>query len=198
MPWYVDTRVLFYRTDMIAKPPRTWSEWIATMEQVKRSSRDPHFYPLLMPTNEWPQPVVLAVQRGATLRHRRRPRRISPSREFVEAILVLPRHLHTRTRAGAGQQPGANIYQQFGAGDFAMFISGPWDVGNLRLRLRTRAAGQVEHRADARARRHTVSGQVALRRLEPGHLHTHGEEGGLLGADRVPLAARTSRSASTS
>jgi multiple sugar transport system substrate-binding protein len=29
----------------------------------------------------------------------------------------------------------ANLHQQFGDGDFAMFISGPWDVGNLRSRL---------------------------------------------------------------
>ena len=28
-----------------------------------------------------------------------------------------------------------NLYQQFGEGEFAMFISGPWDVGNLRFRL---------------------------------------------------------------
>ncbi|HEX6642564.1 MAG TPA: extracellular solute-binding protein, partial [Thermoanaerobaculia bacterium] len=61
VPWYVDTRVLFYRTDFMATPPRTWSEWIATMERMKRASRDPHFFPLLMPTNEWPQPVILAV-----------------------------------------------------------------------------------------------------------------------------------------
>src|SRR5207244_11212513 len=24
VPWYVDTRVLFYRTDLVPKPPRTW------------------------------------------------------------------------------------------------------------------------------------------------------------------------------
>jgi len=32
VPWYVDTRVLFYRTDIVAQagfknPPRTWAEW---------------------------------------------------------------------------------------------------------------------------------------------------------------------------
>jgi multiple sugar transport system substrate-binding protein len=134
VPWYVDTRVLFYRTDMVAKPPRTWSEWIATMEQVKRSSRDPHFFPLLMPTNEWPQPVILAVERGAPFVTDDGHARFSEPR-FIEAFSFYL-DIYKRGLAqvmGSGQV--ANLYQQFGAGDFAMFISGPWDVGNLRLRL---------------------------------------------------------------
>jgi multiple sugar transport system substrate-binding protein len=64
IPWYVDTRVLFYRTDLIPTPPRTWSEWIAAMERVKRESRRPHFFPLLLPTNEWPQPVILPCRKA--------------------------------------------------------------------------------------------------------------------------------------
>jgi multiple sugar transport system substrate-binding protein len=28
-----------------------------------------------------------------------------------------------------------NLYQQFAAGDLAMFVSGPWEIGNLRIRL---------------------------------------------------------------
>src|SRR5438309_6258569 len=35
VPWYVDTRVLFYRTDLIPKPPRTWAEWLDAMRRVK-------------------------------------------------------------------------------------------------------------------------------------------------------------------
>ncbi|HEY9422521.1 MAG TPA: extracellular solute-binding protein, partial [Thermoanaerobaculia bacterium] len=40
IPWYVDTRVLFYRTDILAAagvpgPPRTWAEWRDTMEKVE-------------------------------------------------------------------------------------------------------------------------------------------------------------------
>jgi ABC-type glycerol-3-phosphate transport system substrate-binding protein len=67
IPWYVDTRVLFYRTDMIPTPPRTWSEWIEIMTRLKAASKDPDFYPLVMPTNEWPQPVIMALNRGARL-----------------------------------------------------------------------------------------------------------------------------------
>jgi multiple sugar transport system substrate-binding protein len=135
IPWYVDTRVLFYRTDMIPVPPRTWSEWIAAMERVKRESKDPHFFPLLMPTNEWPQPVVLALQKGATLVDAAGHARFEEP-QFLEAFSF---YLDIYKRGLApvmSNSQVANLYQQFGDGDFAMFISGPWDVGNLRTRLK--------------------------------------------------------------
>ena len=134
IPWYVDTRVLFYRTDAIKTPPRTWSEWIATLERLKRQSRDPHFYPLFMPTNEWPQPVILAVQRGAELVTFEGEARFEDPR-FVDAFsFYLDIYRRGLAQVMSNSQV-ANLYQQFGAGEFAMFISGPWDIGNLRDRL---------------------------------------------------------------
>ena len=40
IPWYVDTRVLFYRRDILATAgydvmPATWDEWLRAMEAVK-------------------------------------------------------------------------------------------------------------------------------------------------------------------
>ncbi|HEV7768758.1 MAG TPA: sugar ABC transporter substrate-binding protein [Thermoanaerobaculia bacterium] len=134
LPWYVDTRVLFYRTDMIARPPRTWSEWVAQMEQLERRARDPHFFPLLLPTNEWAQPVLFAVQLGAPLVTEDGQARFDDPR-FVKAFSFYL-DLYRRGLApklSSGQV--SNLYQQFGAGEFAMFMSGPWDVGNLRERL---------------------------------------------------------------
>jgi multiple sugar transport system substrate-binding protein len=134
VPWYCDTRVLFYRTDMIAQPPRTWSEWIAIMERLKRESRDPHFFPLLLPTNEWNQPVILAVQLGAELVTHEGEARFEDPR-FLEAFSFYLDIYRRKLAAVVSSSQIANLYQQFGAGEFAMFMSGPWDVGNLRLRL---------------------------------------------------------------
>jgi multiple sugar transport system substrate-binding protein len=134
VPWYVDTRVLFYRTDAIATPPRTWSEWIATMEGLKRASRDPHFFPLLMPTNEWPQPVIFAVQKGAELVSFEGEARFEDPR-FLEAFSFYLDIYGRGLAPVVSNSQVANLYQQFGAGEFDMFISGPWDVGNLRDRL---------------------------------------------------------------
>ncbi|HKR64547.1 MAG TPA: extracellular solute-binding protein, partial [Thermoanaerobaculia bacterium] len=134
VPWYVDTRVLFYRTDMIPTPPRTWSEWIAVMEKLEREAKDPHFFPLLMPTNEWAQPVLLAAQRGAELVSDDGHARFEDPR-FTQAFAFYIDIYKRGLAPPMGASQVTNLYQQFGAGEFAMFISGPWDVGNLRERL---------------------------------------------------------------
>ena len=41
VPWYVDTRLLFYRRDLLAQagftvPPRSWSEWVAMLAAIKQ------------------------------------------------------------------------------------------------------------------------------------------------------------------
>jgi multiple sugar transport system substrate-binding protein len=134
VPWYVDTRVLFYRTDMVATPPRSWSELITTMERLKRETKTQHFFPLLMPTNEWPQPVIFALQRGATLvSHDGHARFREPA--FLEAFSFYTDIFRRGLAPAISSAQVTNIYQQFGAGEIAMFISGPWDVGNLRQRL---------------------------------------------------------------
>jgi multiple sugar transport system substrate-binding protein len=134
IPWYVDTRVLFYRTDMIPTPPRTWSEWLATMERLKRESRQAGFFPIILPTNEWPQPAVLALQRGATLVDEAGHARFEEP-QFIEGFAFYGSLFRRGYAPAVSNSQVANIYQQFGTGDFAMFISGPWDVGNLRTRL---------------------------------------------------------------
>ena len=134
IPWYVDTRLLFYKTDLIPKPPRTWSEWVAEMERLKRTSTRPGFHPMLMPTTEWTIPVALASQRGAVMVDDKANARFDDPR-FVEAFAFYL-DLYRRGFAPAvSQSQIANLYQQFDDGEFAMFVSGPWDVGNLRERL---------------------------------------------------------------
>jgi multiple sugar transport system substrate-binding protein len=134
IPWYVDTRVLFYRKDMIPVPPRSWSEWIAVMEKLKRESHRRDFYPLIMPTNEWPQPVVLALQQGATLVDDQGHARFTDPRFLAGFSFYISLFRRGLAPAVSNAQI-ANLYQQFGEGDFAMFISGPWDVGSLRIYL---------------------------------------------------------------
>src|SRR5262249_3775136 len=70
-PWYVDTRVLFYRTDVLAEagfntPPSDWNTWLAALTAVKQRVGTAN-YAILLPTSEWQPPVILAMQRGAAL-----------------------------------------------------------------------------------------------------------------------------------
>ena len=71
LPWYVDTRVLFYRTDLVAAsggpwPPRTWAELRQTMARIKQRGGAER-YAILLPVDEWDKPVLLGLQAGATL-----------------------------------------------------------------------------------------------------------------------------------
>src|SRR6185369_14367276 len=71
VPWYVDTRVMFYRSDLlraagIASPPTTWAEWRDAMAKVKKV-QPAGSYPALLPVNEWAQPVIFGMQAGGLL-----------------------------------------------------------------------------------------------------------------------------------
>src|SRR6266576_2030446 len=66
IPWYVDTRLIFYRSDLLAKAgykefPKTWADWVAAMKKIKSQMSEKQF-PMLMPTNEWVQPVIFALE----------------------------------------------------------------------------------------------------------------------------------------
>jgi multiple sugar transport system substrate-binding protein len=71
VPWYVDTRVLFYRKDLLARAgypemPRDWANWKKCLHAVVEHGGAKH-YGIFLPTNEWMQPVVLALQSGSPL-----------------------------------------------------------------------------------------------------------------------------------
>ena len=146
IPWYVDTRVLFYRSDLLRAagfdaPPRSWSEWVRVCAALKAKSGRDDFHPMLLPTNEWPQPVVLAVNLGAPLIAADATAQFSEPR-FVEAFSF---YLDFFRRGDAPVVAGsqiANLYQQFGEGEFAMLITGPWNVGEMRRRLPAEMQGR--------------------------------------------------------
>lgn len=139
VPWYVDTRLLFYRTDLLrqvgySQPPRTWAEWLEQMARVKERV-GPDRYAILLPFNEWQVPVILALQLDADLlRDRDRYGNFrSPGfrRAFEFYLDLFRRDLAPR----AGQTQVANLYQDFAAGYFSFLVSGPWNIGEFRRRL---------------------------------------------------------------
>ena len=139
VPWYVDTRLLFYRKDLLARagftePPVTWSGWLAAMQALK--ARDgPDQYPAYIPTNEWPPPVILALQAGSPiLKDGARYGAFTDSafrRAFAFYLDLYARGLAPKL----GISEVGNIYQEFGRGTYAMWITGPWNIGEFRRRL---------------------------------------------------------------
>lgn len=139
LPWYVDTRLVFYRTDLLAEAgvpelPRTWSAWRAAMEAVRRRGGEGRFG-ILLPTNEWAQPVTLAVAAGAELLSDGGRHGAFRAPEFRRAAEFFVGLYRDGLAPPLANTQVANLYQQMAAGDFAMYVTGPWNLGEFRRRL---------------------------------------------------------------
>jgi len=139
VPWYVDTRALFYRRDLLEEAgvpaaPRTWAEWRAAMARVKARG-GPGRFGVLMPLNEWAQPVLLGVQNGATLLRDGGRHGAFTDPHFRAAFAFYVGLFKDGLAPTLVQSQVSNMYQQFAAGDFAFFVNGPWNLGELRRRL---------------------------------------------------------------
>ena len=139
VPWYVDTRVLFYRRDLLARAgvsqmPVTWKEWRAAMEAVRRLEGPGH-YAIFLPTNEWPQPMILGLQSGATLLSDDGTRGNFQSPAFRHAFQFYLGLFRDGLAPPISNNQVANMYQEFERGTIAMIITGPWNIGEFRRRL---------------------------------------------------------------
>jgi multiple sugar transport system substrate-binding protein len=140
VPWYVDTRVLFYRTDLLARAgyqemPTTWAGWRKAMEAVKRLSLGPDRYAIFLPTNEWAQPYVLGMQAGSTLLDEPGRYGVFSDSAFRRGFDFYLDLFRSGLAPALGNVDIANVYQEFARGRFAMYITGPWNLGEFRNRL---------------------------------------------------------------
>jgi multiple sugar transport system substrate-binding protein len=137
VPWYVDTRVLFYRTDLVPRegwPPRTWAEWRTAMEEIRRAGPDDR-YPVLLPIDEWAYPVVLGMQTGAGLLADGGRRGDFRAPAFRRAMAFYTGLFADGLAPPLDQAGLVNLYQQFADGTYAMVITGPWNLGEFHARL---------------------------------------------------------------
>jgi multiple sugar transport system substrate-binding protein len=139
VPWYVDTRVLFYRQDLLAaaghpEPPRTWDAAEAAMAAViDRGS--PGAHAILLPLTEWQPLVLLAFAEGATLLADGDCRGAFRSPAFRAALVRYVGMFRRGLAPLGGAATAANVYQDFARGDVAFVITGPWNLGEFARRL---------------------------------------------------------------
>jgi multiple sugar transport system substrate-binding protein len=138
VPWYVDTRVLFYRRDLLRAAgwdsvPGSWAEWRRAMRDMKR--RAPSRPVFFLPTNEYTPWIVFGLQAGSPLLKDGDTRgAFSDSAYRAAATFFLGLFRDSLAPTVAGQQI-QNRYQEFERGTIAMYISGPWDVGEFTRRI---------------------------------------------------------------
>jgi len=139
VPWYVDTRVVFYRTDVLARAgyhtmPTTWAEWRTAMEAVKRTVGKDR-YAIFLPTNEFMQAMVFGMQNGSPMLADHDTRGAFQDSTFRRAFAFYLDLFRSGLAPPMGNNDIANVYQEFERGTFAMYITGPWNLGEFRRRL---------------------------------------------------------------
>lgn len=137
LPWYVDTRLLFYRRDLLAQagfahPPQDWAQWRAALQALHRGAVP---RPMLLPTNEFEPLLALALQQpDELLREGGRHGNFSGT-GFQKALGFYLDMFHQGWAPGVTNNQVANLYLEFARGRFACYISGPWNIGEFKRRL---------------------------------------------------------------
>ncbi|MFH2004613.1 MAG: sugar ABC transporter substrate-binding protein [Bacteroidota bacterium] len=139
IPWYVDTRVMFYRKDILEQagyknPPATWDEWFDASLKIIQLAGGKEKYAVLLPTNEWVPFVVTGLQNGSTLLKDDNRYGDFSGEKFMKAFEFVMR-FYEKKLAPVGITQVTNIYQGIAEGFFAMYITGPWNIGEFQKRM---------------------------------------------------------------
>lgn len=139
VPWYVDTRLLFYRRDLFARAgydrmPDTWETWRAALVAVKRLA-GPGGYALFLPPNEYEPLLVLGLGAGSTFLGDNGTRGAFSEPPFRRAFDFYAGLYRDSLSPPLRNNEIANIYQEFARGYFAAYITGPWNLGEFASRL---------------------------------------------------------------
>ncbi len=138
IPWYVDTRVLFYRTDLLADagyphPPRSWAEMFDCCAKLK--ALHPDQYGIFYSTNnEWAPPVIMGLEMQSPLLKDHNTLGDFSGPEFVAATKAFDTFFRNGWAPVKTTQI-VNVFQAFAEGYFAMYITGPWNIGEFSRRL---------------------------------------------------------------
>jgi multiple sugar transport system substrate-binding protein len=140
VPWYVDTRVLFYRRDLlaaagVAQVPQRWDEFQAALHALKRHVGADR-WAIFLPINEYAPQIALALQQpgdsllrdGGRFGNFRGP-------EFTRAWRYYRSMFEQQLAPPASDSEIVNLWDEFGRGTFGFYISGPWQIGEFRRRL---------------------------------------------------------------
>lgn len=138
VPWYVDTRLVFYRKDLLAKagfdkPPATWAEWDRAMAAVKREV-GPKRYASMLPLNEFEQLLSLGLQQGDPLLRDDNTRGNFQSPGFRRALAFYANTFKQDWAPPMSETQISNVWDEFFNGLFTFYVSGPWNIREFKKR----------------------------------------------------------------
>ena len=145
VPWYVDTRLLFYRRDLLEAAgihdvPASWPEWTRALAAVKARAPPDH-YAILLPLNEVEPLLALALQQDDPLLRDGGRYGNFESTGFRRALAFYIDMFRRGFAPPMTASQMSNVWTEFGRGTFAFYISGPWNIGEFERRLPAQLQG---------------------------------------------------------
>jgi multiple sugar transport system substrate-binding protein len=139
IPWYVDTRLLFCRTDMIKEagfdsPPASWDEWRQMLGAIKENV-GPNRYSVLLPINEYDQIMILGLQQQDELLRDNGRYGNFRSPGFHRALSFYDEIFDRGWAPRMSNTQISNVWDEFGNGLYAFYMSGPWNIAEFKRRL---------------------------------------------------------------
>ena len=139
IPWYVDTRLLYYRRDLLRaagfeRPPDSWGEWSEMLGAIKRLV-GPDRYSVLLPLNEFEPLLVLALQQPSELLREGGRYGNFRSSDFRFALAFYNSMFDRGWAPRMTNTQISNVWDEFGRGFFSFYISGPWNIAEFKRRL---------------------------------------------------------------
>lgn len=138
VPWYTETRLPFVRHDLmraagVTEPPRDWAAWRQAMRARQASA--PEQSAILLPLNEWEPLLNLAIQQGDPLLRDGGRYGNFRSAGFRRTLAFYKSLFDEGLAPPVDSTRISNVWDEFGRGHFAYYISGPWNIAELRRRL---------------------------------------------------------------
>jgi multiple sugar transport system substrate-binding protein len=139
VPWYVDTRLLFYRRDLldaagISSAPVSWDDWTRALAAIKAHAAPGH-YAILLPLSEAEPLIALGLQQDDPLLRDGGRYGNFESAGFRRALGFYVDMFRRGFAPPITASEMANVWTEFGRGTFAFYISGPWNIGEFERRL---------------------------------------------------------------
>ena len=139
VPWYVDTRLPYYRRDLLlaagfAKPPRDWDEWRQAMAAIKARA-GPNKYSILLPLNEFEPLLALALQQDEPLLRDNGRFGNFRSAGFRRTLAFYKEMFDQQWAPAVSNNQISNVWDEFDNGFYAFYISGPWNIAEFKKRI---------------------------------------------------------------
>ncbi|MDQ6637888.1 MAG: sugar ABC transporter substrate-binding protein [Candidatus Dormibacteraeota bacterium] len=130
VPWYVDTRTLFYRTDLAQKAginsaPQTWNDLMKLAQAYKASGSQ---YGIYLQSNDDQEWLPFLYSAGGDVMQNGKFTLDSQAsvKSLTEWVKYFQQGLTPKSEA-----QGFDVTQTFTSGATPMFISGPWQISTL-------------------------------------------------------------------